>query len=86
MLLNTYGPLIEAFRGDDLPRRHSRNLLSGIHVFAFSLVLNTYGLLINTLRGDEKGEIEPFRGDGQGRSLRASYSRMAWQSRVFYSI
>ena len=75
MLLNTYGPLIEAFRGDDLPRRHSRNLLSGIHVFAFSLVLNTYGPL-----------IEAFRGDGQGRSLRASYSRMAWQSRVFYSI
>ncbi|MGB4411239.1 MAG: hypothetical protein WBI47_00960, partial [Atribacterales bacterium] len=41
-----YGPLIELFRGDKQgdnrgiqgihPRRHSRNLLSGIHVFAFS--------------------------------------------------
>ncbi len=47
MLLNTYGPrlkncrgdekgAIETFRSDDLLFRHSRNLLSGIHVFAFS--------------------------------------------------
>jgi len=32
--------MIETFRGDDLPSRHSRNLLSGIKVFAFSLVFH----------------------------------------------
>jgi len=45
--------MIETFRVDDLLLRHSRNFLSGIHVFAFFFGLKDCGPL-----------IEPFRGDG----------------------
>ena len=43
------GPLIEAFRGDDLLFRHSRNLLSGIHVFKYC------GPRLENCRGDGHG-------------------------------
>ncbi len=44
--------VIKPLRGDDLPRRHSRNLQSGIHVFAFSLVFQYCGPLVEPFRGD----------------------------------
>ncbi len=54
-----------------LSLRHSRNLQSGIHVFASSLVFKYCGPLIEAFRGDEQGMIEPFRNDGLEESLSA---------------
>ena len=53
-LLNTYGPLIEPFRGDDLSLRHSRNLQSGIHVFKYCRPR------LKDCRGDEEVRIHVF--------------------------
>ena len=46
------------FRRESTPRRHSRNLQSGIQ-----RLLNTYGPRLKNCRGDEQGAIEAFRGD-----------------------
>ncbi|MGB4412564.1 MAG: hypothetical protein WBI47_07835 [Atribacterales bacterium] len=46
--------MIEAFRGDDLSLRHSRNLQSGIHVFAFFFGLKYCGPRLKDCRGDEQ--------------------------------
>jgi len=55
-LFNTYGPLIEPFRGDP-PPSFPKSFIGNPHAFKYC------GPLIETFRGDGLGVIEPFRGD-----------------------